>query len=615
MPGAAASFYGGGDGLTVLKKVWSKLREGYLKEMLQELGWIDQYARRYRGQILLYMVLGLAAASLGLGGSLLSRELTSAVVEARGPWRDVLLLAGLYILLGLASIGLGAVNSRISARINLKIQNEMQADLFRRFLRAEWQALLNYHSGDLLNRLTSDVSTVAASVFSLLPSLVIRLFQFAACLALILRYDPVMAGLALLSAPVTLGVSRILVGKMRGHQKQVRAVSSDLMAFHEETLQNLQSIKAFNLIEPFSRRLLGVQRRYQEASLEFNQFSIVISSFLSLVGQAVSYTCLAWGVYRLWTGRIDLALMVMFLQLAGQLSASFSVLVGLVPGAISATVSAGRILAVLDLPAEPEAEPEVTAQVERMQAAAGRTGLTIRLENICFGYRPEEPVLREITLTARPGEIVALMGASGDGKTTLLRLLLSLVRPQTGKGYIAAEGELPLPLTPAARPLFSYVPQEKAVFSGTIADSMRMLRPEATDEEIMAALKIACADTFVSRLPEGIHTVLGEQGAGLSEGQNQRLSIARALVRNAPILLLDEATSALDVETERQVLQNLLTDAPRRTCVVTSHRPTVFSLCSHVYRIRDTRLEEVTAEELESRYGTRYRKGQNTVRP
>ena len=203
MPGAAASFYGGGDGLTVLKKVWSKLREGYLKEMLQELGWIDQYARRYRGQILLYMVLGLAAASLGLGGSLLSRELTSAVVEARGPWRDVLLLAGLYILLGLASIGLGAVNSRISARINLKIQNEMQADLFRRFLRAEWQALLNYHSGDLLNRLTSDVSTVAASVFSLLPSLVIRLFQFAACLALILRYDPVMAGLALLSAPVT----------------------------------------------------------------------------------------------------------------------------------------------------------------------------------------------------------------------------------------------------------------------------------------------------------------------------------------------------------------------------------------------------------------------------
>ena len=131
----------------------------------------------------------------------------------------------------------------------------------------------------------------------------------------------------------------------------------------------------------------------------------------------------------------------------------------------------------------------------------------------------------------------------------------------------------------------------------------------------MAALKIACADTFVSRLPEGIHTVLGEQGAGLSEGQNQRLSIARALVRNAPILLLDEATSALDVETERQVLQNLLTDAPRRTCVVTSHRPTVFSLCSHVYRIRDTRLEEVTAEELESRYGTRYRKGQNTVRP
>lgn len=195
MPGAAASFYGGGDGLTVLKKVWSKLREGYLKEMLQELGWIDQYARRYRGQILLYMVLGLAAASLGLGGSLLSRELTSGRGGGARALAGRAAAGRVYILLGLASIGLGAVNSRISARINLKIQNEMQADLFRRFLRAEWQALLNYHSGDLLNRLTSDVSTVAASVFSLLPSLVIRLFQFAACLALILRYDPVMAGL------------------------------------------------------------------------------------------------------------------------------------------------------------------------------------------------------------------------------------------------------------------------------------------------------------------------------------------------------------------------------------------------------------------------------------
>lgn len=590
--------------MSTVKKVLKKLREGYLREVLQELGWIYRYARRYDRQIALYVGLGLLAACLGLGGSLLSRELTAAVVQSRQSWQRVAGLAGLYILMGLATIGLSALNSRISAKVNLRVQNEMQADIFRRFLRADWQSLLDYHSGDLLNRLTSDVSTVSGSVFGLIPSFIIRLFQFGASLFLILRYDPVMAGLALLSAPVTVGVSRVLLGRLREHQKEVRVASSDLMAFHEEALQNIQSIKSFGLIEDFTQRLLGVQGRYRAASLDANRFTIFTSAFLSLVGQAVSYTCLAWGVYRLWTGHIDIALMVMFLQLAGQLSASFSALVGLVPSTISATVSARRILAVLDLPAEPETDAATARQVARLEAAGREDGLTLHLEGVGFGYRPDTPVLADLSLAARPGEIVALVGPSGDGKTTLLRLLLGLVKTQSGTAYLTGGGER-LPLSPATRGLFSYVPQGKAVFSGTIAQSMRMLRPQATDEEIFEALRTACADGFVRRLPQGIHTPLGEQGAGLSEGQNQRLSIARALLRDAPILLMDEATSALDVDTERQLLHNLM-DAPRkRTCILTSHRPTVFALCSHVYAIRETHLEKLSPEEVARRYGTK----------
>ena len=313
---------------------------------------------------------------------------------------------------------------------------------------------------------------------------------------------------------------------------------------------------------------------------------------MSLMGQAVSYTCLAWGVYRLWTGYIDLALMVMFLQLAGQLSAGFSALVGLVPGAISATVAARRILAVLDLPREPEVAPTLARRVERMAAAGRGKGLTLRLDRVSFRYAPDRPVLEEVSLLARPGELVALAGASGEGKTTLLRVLLGLIRPQGGTAILQAPGEEDLPVSACTRPLFAYVPQEKAAFSGTIAESLRLLRPDADDQMLEEALRTACAYEFVSRLPQGIHTPLGEQGAGLSEGQNQRLSIARALLRDAPVLLLDEATSALDAETEARVLRNLLTGQGGRTCIVTCHRPTVFAMADRVYQIREGRVEE-----------------------
>ena len=391
--------------LAGMKKIWDKLREGYLQEMCQELGWIYRYARRYRGQIALYIALGLLAAGLGLGGSLLSRTLTTAVVGAHRAWGEVAALAAGYVLLGLVALGLSALNSRISTKVNLKIQNEMQADVFRRFLQADWSALQAFHSGDLLSRVTGDVGTVAGSVFGLLPSLVIRLFQFSACLILILWYDPVMALLALLSAPVTLLFSRALMGRMREHQKRVRGANAQLMAFHEEALQNMQAIKAFDLTGRFTAREGEEQARWREASLDFNRFSILTSSLMSLMGQAVSYTCLAWGVYRLWTGYIDLALMVMFLQLAGQLSAGFSALVGLVPGAISATVAARRILAVLDLPREPEVAPTLARRVERMAAAGRGKGLTLRLDRVSFRYAPDRPVLEEVSLLARPARV------------------------------------------------------------------------------------------------------------------------------------------------------------------------------------------------------------------
>ncbi|WP_295617098.1 ABC transporter ATP-binding protein [uncultured Intestinimonas sp.] len=586
----------------ILHHLRERLQGVTLQEVLQELRWIYQYARRYRRQIALYLVLGLLSAALGLGASLLSRDLTNAVIgDVPQPLGQVIGLGLLYVLMGLASIGMGALNSRVAAVVGVRVQNEVQADIFRQFLRADWQSLQQFHSGDLLNRLTTDTRAVSASVFGLLPNLAIRLFQFAASLGLILWYDPVMACLALLSAPVMLLASQTLMGGMRRHQQEVRQAGSKLMSYQEESLQNVQSIKAFGLARTFGDGLRREQRSYEKAALSFNKFSIFTSSFMSLVGQAVSYTCLVWGIYRLWSGHIDIATMVMFLQLAGQLSSAFSSLVGLVPGAVSATVAARRILSVLDLPAERIPGWEEQAQVFHLMEMAQFHGLTLRVEGVTFAYQGgEHRVLEEVSLTAGPGEIVALIGASGGGKTTLLRVLLGLVAPQSGTCTLSAEGEEPVPVSTATRPLFSYVPQEKAIFSGTIAESMRLLAPTASDEEIEEALRAACAYDFVRELPQGIHTPLGERGAGLSEGQVQRLSIARAILRDAPILLLDEATSALDVETERQVLRNIFRKDRRRTCIVTSHRPSVFAMCSRAYRLNGERLEQLSERELQA---------------
>ena len=455
------------------------------------------------------------------------------------------------------------------------------------FLRTDWESLQQYHSGDLLSRINTDVTTVANSVLGWLPTLLIKLAQFVTSLTVILCYDPTMALIALITAPITLLAAKPFVSKMRFMNKEMRNVNSDMIAFHEEALQNAQSIKAFNLVDSFSDRLRGVQARYYNTALRFNRFSVFNSSLLSTAGLIVSYLCLGWGAYRLWRGKIDFGTMVLFIQLAGYLSSSLSSLIKLVPSAIECTVSAQRIMTIFDLPRE---------KLEGLEAveALRKTDFSLHLADLRFSYQSGALVLDGINLTVAPREMIAIVGPSGSGKTTLFRILLALLRPTGGTAELIS-GELRVPLSPATRSLFSYVPQDNVIFSGTIADTLRLVRPSATDEEIYAALEVACADSFVKALPKGIYSTLQERGSSLSVGQNQRLAIARAVLADAPILLLDEVTSALDMETEQQVLQNIAA-LPNKTCIISTHRPSVLSLCDRIYRIRDAHLTPLSKE-------------------
>lgn len=576
----------------VLKKIIRKLREGMLREIIAETRWIYRQALPYRGSILLYILLGLAAIVLGLGSSVASKYLIDAVTIQSGAIATAAVCYGGFAVVQLL---LQALTRRISAKLSIRAANEIRADVFARFLDVDWQASLDYHSGDLLSRVNSDVSTVSESILGWIPSLITGLVQFLGTLAIILYYDPLMAVIALLSAPVMVLLSRTMVKKMRSFGQDVRKAQADLIAFYEESLQNLQAIKSFSLHGQFTGRLHQLQGLYREVSLDYNLFSVRIHLLLSIVGFLVSGGCFAWGVYRLWSGYITFGTMALFLQMAGVLSASFSSLVSLVPSAISATVAAGRIMTILDLPRE----DSILSNEGQAVLDAAQNGVGIRLEDVSFAYRSEQPVLQDFSLHAAPDEIIGIVSPSGGGKTTLIRLLLGLIAPQSG-AVLLESGDVSAPLQPGLRPLITYVAQEKVIFSGTVRDCLRLSDPTAADEELEYALRLSCAWDFVSALPQGLDTPLGERGSGLSEGQIQRLAIARAILSPAPVMLLDEATSALDPETEKAVLHGLL--ARQRTVVVTTHRPSVLTSCTRVYAIRNGRAVQLSEEEIKE-YG------------
>ncbi len=574
----------------MFRKVKRHLQNGTLREILRETRWIYGHMRSYRRAILTYILLGLLGTTMSMLSALASKELFNSIVkmgslDGYGGWR-IFTYGGIVVGLAILNILLNALVSFYTSRINLRVSNSLRAEVFELFLHTDWESLHRYHSGDLLSRINTDVTTVANSVLGWVPTLVIQSTRFIASLAVILFYDPTMAVISLLSAPVSMLAAKPFLGKMRRLSTQMRDVSAEMMAFHEETLQNAQSIKAFNLVEVFVSRLYKVQEKYFDTSMSFTHTSVLNSSFLSTVSTVISYSCLGWGAYRLWSHQIDFGTMILFITLAGQLSGALSALIKLVPSAIEGTTSARRIMTVLELPRENIDDRQRVEELIRRGEP-----MELELRDLQFSYQERNLVLDSLQLEIKPRELVAIVGPSGSGKTTLFRILLGLLRPGSGTACVHCGGQT-IALSPSTRAIFSYVPQDNVIFSGTIADTLRLVKPEATDEQIYEALRLACADGFVSKLPGGIYCRLKERGSSLSVGQNQRLAIARAILADAPILLLDEVTSALDLETEERVLANIAS-MKHKTCILSTHRPSVLRLCSHIYRIQETRLVEV----------------------
>lgn len=571
------------------------IKNGRLQVLSMRTKWIYQYARRYWKAMIFYTLLGLLGTVVSLLGSLVSKDLVDIITGHETG--AVITTFCIMIGMNLGNVFVTQVSGYVSSKINLKVDTDIKSDIFEKILVTDWESLTNYHTGDLLTRWSTDASNIASGILNYIPNCIIYLFRFISAFVVMAQHDISFAVIAFISMPFSFYLSRVMTRKMGQNSARSMAMSAKMSGFNQETFSNIQTIKSFDMIKYQVGKLKQLQKEYIDMRLEFQRMSIVMSILMTILGMAVSYVSYGWGIYRVWSGAITYGTMTMFLTLSGTLTNTMNSLISLIPNAISLTTSAGRLMDIVEMPREDYSNDDL---VKTFYENNKDHGISLQMSDVNYSYKTGTEVFAGASLEVNPHEIIALVGPSGEGKTTMLRLILSLMQTQDGTAYLIGEGqEDTVPLTPSTRKLFSYVPQGNTMFSGTIAENMRNVKPEATDEEIIEALKGACAWEFVEKLPDGINSEIKERGGGFSEGQAQRLSIARALLRDAPILLLDEATSALDVATERRVLRNIMNDERPRTCIVTTHRPTVLSACTRVYAIRDKKCVVLNEEEID----------------
>ena len=576
-----------------IKHIIQRIKEGRLKQLIAELLWMYAYVRRYWLLIGFYILLGASGSFLSLGTSVVSKDLVDAVTGVNS--MEIVQVAALYVGVGVSQIFINAVKSRLSLKVRLKVTNEIRADIYEKVLRTNWESLARYRSGDLLYRVNGDAGMVANTILTFLPNVVTTLISFGGAFIIVMRNDPWMALIALMGAPISFITSRYSAKRMRQFQRENQSVASDRTVFDQETFQNLQFIKAFGMLDRVTEKFHSIQQESVDIALKQNKFQQSMTIATSLVGLAVGYACYGFAAFRLWQGQISYGTMTMFVGMASSLRGSFSGILNLAPTVIRAGISAERIMEITGLPRDSMEDKEEAEAIKRK----GRDkGVYVHMDDVDFAYEEEKWIYREASFRADPGEIVALIGPSGQGKTTTLNLILGLYHPLKGAITVGNPGGNALKASSSTRCMFSYIPQGNTMFSGTIADNMRMVKPDASDEEIRSALEAACAWEFVEKLSHGINTEVRERGTRFSEGQKQRLSIARALLADAPVMILDEATSALDVATERRVLRSIIKKEPNRTVIVAAHRPSVFSMCSRVYKVGDRQIAEVDEDGL-----------------
>ena len=536
--------------------------------------WIWQTAKPQL-PLLVLLILGNALSSVcAVSVALFSKRIVDA---AQNGDLDRLLRTGLGLLaIVILQIALRILDNSLSVRISGKLEMACKRRLFSAILQKEYSAVTAYHSGELMTRLTSDITVVTDNATVLLPTataMVTRLvFAFAVIVSLDVRF-----ALLLLAAGVLLFVcTRAFRGKIKQLHKTVQASDGRLRAFLQESIESLLAVQVFGVQDKVTREADVRQTENFDAKIRRNRWSIAANAgFLAVFSFGTLFT-LVWCGWRLAAGAITFGTLTALLQLVNQVQTPLTNLSGLMPKYYSMLSSAERLLEIEALPEDDAQADETAVPAQEFEAA--------RFQGVSFAYGQNE-VFTDADFEIRKNDFVVISGISGIGKSTLFKLLLGVLTPDGGEISVTAGGRT-YPADKNTRGLFAYVPQGNLLFSGTVRDNIRFIKEDATEEEVLRAAKIACADTFIEELPAGLDTLLGEGGSGLSEGQMQRIAVARAILTDAPVLLLDEATSALDEETEARLLSNIRA-LENKTCLIISHKKAAYAVCTRELTVKD----------------------------
>lgn len=553
------------------KKLKNLLRIPETKYSTKEIyAWLWLAWKGNRTQAMINAIIGLLGVMVSLTvvwGMQHAIDVSSHVISG-----SIVMAVVVLGILFFADFGLHVASIWVRNLLGIKAQNRMQQQLLDRMLRSEWKGRDSYHSGDVLNRLEFDVTNVVTFLTETIPNSLSTLTLFIGAFTYLALMDWRLAIVIIAMVPFFILLSRVYVRQMRRLVKDVRTSDSKVQSVLQESIQHRVLIKTLESDDFIVNRLETTQNKLRKKVVKKTKFSIFSSTVLQfgfVLGYLIAF---AWAAFRLSAGTLTFGGMTAFLQLVNKIQSPARQLTQLVPAFVSVFTAAERLMELEEVPLEKQGD------AIELEAPCG-----IKLNNISYQYfDADTPVIKDLSFDFHPGSCTAVLGETGSGKTTLIRILLALLKPTLGSVEIYGREER-MELNPLMRTNFVYVPQGNTLMSGTIRENLKMGKENATEEEMNKALKKSCAD-FVLNLPNGLDTVCSEQGGGLSEGQAQRIAIARSLLRDKSIMIFDEATSALDPETEKQLLKNILAHHDK-TVIFITHRPAVVEYCNQVLTI------------------------------
>ncbi len=558
-----------------------------MKENLVKVKWILKQSKPIIPFLIFTITITSSLSLIGVYNALVSKSLIDSAIN--GNKSEVIKW---LIIMGAIMFGrmlISPLTSLLTTHTSLKFNQKMQKRIYKHITYSKWQEQNKHHSISLLTRITNDVNNISSVLIGTIPSIISLSVTLIASFITLLKLAPKIALIAIFLGPFLLLISKFFGSKLKVLYKKSQEADVKFRSFIQETLNNITIVKTFCLEKNNLNTIDSLQSNLYKLNMKNIKVSLLSGLSLGFCSSLAYFSIFCFGALNIANRIGTYGTMTAMLQLYSNVQTPFSTLASTFPSLVGAIAAAERLMEIEDMTLEDDDLNLIFTE---------NINPKITLKDVKFSYKKDNFILNEINLSINPGETIAFIGASGEGKTTLIKLLLSLIDPSKGNIDLYYNNTK-FALNRTHRKLISYVPQGNTLFSGTISDNLRFGKLDASSSDIIEATKLAYAFDFITKLDDGFDTIIGEKGTGISEGQAQRIGIARAFLRKKPILILDEATSSLDPDTEFKVIESVKNLSHKPTCIIITHRPQALSICDRVIKLTNGKIVDVTNEYLD----------------